>query len=1179
MKWRQLMLKAFGPFTNTTLDFSGPANLHLIYGPNEAGKSSALRAMADLRYGVPARSTDGFLHGSTQLRLAATLEDAAGQLVCLARRKGNKDTLLYADPRTGDAIAGSLVGPDVLLALTGGVTREQFASMYGLDSAHLRSGGEQLIRGEGELGAALFEASTGSAGIKATLEALAADAKKFHTARGSSSVLAEASRNIDEARHRYKHALTRPDQWKTLQRAHDEAKAQLVSVKTQLVQQRRQLAELSQWRSVEPVLRDLDLATQAWHAVQHHKDLPSTAREERLAALQQQAHANDVLQESGELIAQVQAEWATLPMNPALLAHQGAIERLGVELAGVRRDATARQRLATQVASQAQQLALQASRLTGDAAPSPDLDALFRALPSEADQATLQGLVNHHEGLTRSLQHAQTQRRHAADKLRQLQGETLRHTEPALQQGVVLAVAQAHALGETQQRGQDLAQAVSAAQARLGAALAELGWDSRAQLSGWRCLPDSEIDAFESAQADLCRALDAGTQQLAQWEADLATQQSRFSSLAASGELVSAATLRGARQQRELDWQAVRAVFIDCTVPPGADAAGADVPASFERAQAEADRQADLLRAGAQRAAEVAECEQRIHEMTQAQAQHLEAQAQAQHQTRLAQLQAAWQQTLQACGLGPSDARQARAGVARQKAAVDALERLNAAEQAQQQFVQQVTQTGDALRQALCALGMGLPASPQALPVLLALGVQCQSDLVAAQAHLTRHQRDMAQVSHEHQQANDTFLAVQAQASTARQALDAACLRLHLAAGASAEAITARLGELQRWAREYQAHAANLLQWQQLNACELSLQVAAQALAAQLEAPLEQSLDVWFDALSLSLLQAQRAQARAATLQERDKSESLRHQRAQQTLAHATQVLAQLMTQAEVTGLESLALAETKAQERQDAAKLLASLTRQLSQMSAHDPATLRADLAGRDRVALEAEIQACEATIADMENQELQAIAAEQAARVAVAAIDTSDAAAQAREDMEAAVARYRAGVRPWAQLKLAHALLTEALRRYRERAQGPLIQLAGDYLSAMTAGRFIGLWVDEDESSPVLKVRPAQGAPLAMAGLSEGTADQLYLALRLAALQVQRQPERMMPLVLDDVLMTADDDRAHHMLQALARFSEQGQVVVFTHHRHLVDIAQRSVGADRLRVHQLPQAFERVS
>ena len=223
MKIRQLFLKAFGPFTNTTLDFSGSANLHVVYGPNEAGKSSALRAMADLRYGIHPRSTDGFIHGPTNLRLAGVFEDAARRSVGLARRKGNKDTLLLADFTTGEPIAGSQVAPDVLLALTGGVAREQFVTMYGLDSVHLRQGGEMLIRGEGELGAALFEASTGSAGIKAILETLQADAKKYFAARGTTTVLVEAARQLDEARQRYKEALTKPEQWKALNRAHEDA--------------------------------------------------------------------------------------------------------------------------------------------------------------------------------------------------------------------------------------------------------------------------------------------------------------------------------------------------------------------------------------------------------------------------------------------------------------------------------------------------------------------------------------------------------------------------------------------------------------------------------------------------------------------------------------------------------------------------------------------------------------------------------------------------------------------------------------------------------------------------------------------------------------------------------------------------------------------------------------------
>ena len=69
--------------------------------------------------------------------------------------------------------------------------------MYGLDSQHLRSGGRMLIHGEGELGAALFEASTGTSDIKTMLETLQADAKKYFTPRGQSTVLNEAARQLE----------------------------------------------------------------------------------------------------------------------------------------------------------------------------------------------------------------------------------------------------------------------------------------------------------------------------------------------------------------------------------------------------------------------------------------------------------------------------------------------------------------------------------------------------------------------------------------------------------------------------------------------------------------------------------------------------------------------------------------------------------------------------------------------------------------------------------------------------------------------------------------------------------------------------------------------------------------------------------------------------------------------
>ena len=129
---------------------------------------------------------------------------------------------------------------------------------------------------------------------------------------------------------------------------------------------------------------------------------------------------------------------------------------------------------------------------------------------------------------------------------------------------------------------------------------------------------------------------------------------------------------------------------------------------------------------------------------------------------------------------------------------------------------------------------------------------------------------------------------------------------------------------------------------------------------------------------------------------------------------------------------------------------------------------------------------------------------------------------------------------------MKPAEALLAETLRRLREKAQGPVVELAGECFKLITEGRFVRLLVDDDGAEPLLMAQPAQGEAIGIAALSEGTGDQLRLALRLAALEVQREPERMMPLVLDDVFITSDDARAANIFLALEKFSGHAQVLV---------------------------------
>jgi len=68
MKILELGLHAFGPFTDAVLDLSASQEgLHLIYGPNEAGKSSALRALRQGLFGIPAQSSDSFVHPCSKM--------------------------------------------------------------------------------------------------------------------------------------------------------------------------------------------------------------------------------------------------------------------------------------------------------------------------------------------------------------------------------------------------------------------------------------------------------------------------------------------------------------------------------------------------------------------------------------------------------------------------------------------------------------------------------------------------------------------------------------------------------------------------------------------------------------------------------------------------------------------------------------------------------------------------------------------------------------------------------------------------------------------------------------------------------------------------------------------------------------------------------------------------------
>lgn len=165
-------------------------------------------------------------------------------------------------------------------------------------------------------------------------------------------------------------------------------------------------------------------------------------------------------------------------------------------------------------------------------------------------------------------------------------------------------------------------------------------------------------------------------------------------------------------------------------------------------------------------------------------------------------------------------------------------------------------------------------------------------------------------------------------------------------------------------------------------------------------------------------------------------------------------------------------------------------------------------------------------------------------------------DAAGAARDKAEAGV--QLVGVASlWLVRAAAARLAAQAIERHRAAVQDPLLTRASALFAIATNGAFEALGADYDETdTPMLVGIRSNGARVRVLEMSEGARDQLFLSLRLALLGLRvAEP---LPLIGDDLLASFDDARTACALGLLAEFGRSRQAIVFTHHRHVAEIAK---------------------
>ncbi|MBU2963077.1 AAA family ATPase [Citreicella sp. C3M06] len=1113
MRLNRLDLIRYGRFENHTLDFGEAADgpdVTLVFGQNEAGKSTAFSAWLDLLYGLPLQHSYDFRFSRSDLMVGAVLDGPEGPLTL--RRTGKRKGSLTDDD-------GREVDEGRLAALLHGLGRDAFRTRFSLDDATLRRGGKEIAEAQGDLGQLLHAGSSGLSGVSDILSQTEKEIDDFHKKGRSKSTLALGKAELKRIDAAMADAQLDPREHDRMRLALDEAQTRLSAATTAQDEATRALAlreAADARRALARRIAEIDTALQAYadgpdlrpDAVSGVRVAAAAIRSARTAqaeATQEGTRAAEELEtlqadpqglEVAALIAQLEAaEFEDgKPLLGRVYGAEADAEKLGARLEEIRAEARA---LAEQIAG-------------------PGADPAQIALP----RATLASL------------------RETADAAR----EAARDRDRALK-----ALAEAEAtLGETQempdgwQQLGDALDALAPDPADLANSAQQAGEAARRAASGlpqgWAALAQAglpelaELRAVESAAQASERALADATLRLEDTREQLAEAKASYDAQTGAGAVVSDAAIAQTRALRDTLWADHRAALS----PETAD--------SFEAAMHEDD-------AARQRHGETREARVRLEGIV-ATIDRLTAQLARREADARSAAEAARSVAQQA------DAMAARLGLAAGTTPGAFASRCDAIRAASLAALE-AEAASKAHDAASAARAAGLEQVTSACialagqPLSLAEAERLRADLEARAARIAQQEKARTLVADQARAAEQ----LQAAEATAQGTYDAAVAGLWCA-GLSPQELLAQLDRA--------AELRELLDDEKDKARRVGLMRRAlqafEARAGDLRALLNlpQASPAALIRAGIVRRDAAEHTARAiAAAEAAQRTAQVTAEKQAQIITHSQAEIARLLAgqslpeggdaEAQVAALSSRDALRT---ERREAANAYAA------QAAGHDQDRLALEEADPDPARSVHLADALEAAKSDRD----AALVAQTEARQTL-----SDAL---RRTGAAGLAQERASLLETLREEARHAVLARvglmaargALSRLREDRRGPMLTATQAAFATMTGGDWPRLETRPGVNGEQL-VGVREDRKVAAEAMSTGTRAQLYLALRIAGHADFTRRFGPLPFVTDDILETFDDGRAGAALELTASMGQLGQAIMFTHHAHLVTLAQERI------------------
>lgn len=1166
MRFLNIELLAYGPFTNTSLDLSaGKEGLHLIYGSNEAGKSAALRSITDLLYGIPSRTTDNFIHDNTKIRISAVICHSDGEQLHIMRRKGSKNTLLDS---SGEPLPFS-----VLNKYLSEVSRELFITMFGINQTVLVEGGKSLVAGGGDIGQSLFAAGLGITGMRETVESLEAEAGDLFRPRGKKLINNLINQFKDLKKQCIDKSLSSKD-WIIHDQGLSTAEEEMKLIEKELHGLKSAHARLERLKKAVPKIVSLKKTRAELEEMGEVVSLPPEFPSQRQKNHETLTRAESNMERLQKNLNEIEKEIATISPAQFLIQARDNIDDL------YRRSGSHKKAMSDLPKRKADynRLLDEAGTILKKLGSGLTLEKIDSLRLTDSQITRIRKLGREQEPL---LERRKNAGRAEFDLSRELRAV---REDLALVPMEKDAAKLKEALRNTGKQG-DLSSLLQKAEAELkirqnqvALHLKRLGlWkDSLNELEQIAVPSGETVNRFEKNFIESNNLLQRVEQSISELNERLAGLEHQIETLKAAGSVPTVEELQRARSHRGDGWRLVKNAWlfdkIDTDMISAFDPDAANLAEGYEKSVRMADEISDRLRNESDRVAKLAGfvADQQSSEKG------LAALKKDLLETKktVGSLDDTWVGLWAAVGIEPLVPGEMRVWLQKYNKLMEEGQILRE----RGADVDNINKLIDKHRSILSDLLVELGETPGDKKERIdGLADRCEA-LVKAVEDAGQRRKDFLK------HIKDLEIRLENVRTDLKEAeksenewenkWNKAVNRIGLDGQSLPEEADAVLDRTQQlFERIDEAGVMNGRIKDMENEADEFLKDVTM-LCNRLGHDLKDTIPEQAAAsLNNRLMTALADAARQEELEKQYKATNLEIIRERNIADDNSILLEDMCRQAgcsspdDLPGIESRSIAAREKRER------IEQLENELAEYSAGSSITeLIREAAEVDADSLPFEIEELERQKKEEEERRIKLAESIGREKEILSAMDGGTDASELAERSQAVLAELRGAAERYARLEFAVKVLRKEIEIYREANQGPILQRAGEIFSILTLGSFAGLAPDYDErDNPILTGTRPSGEKVKVEGMSDGTRDQLYLSLRLASLEQHLQNSEPLPLILDDIFINFDDARSKSALKILADLSRKTQIIFFTHHQHLMNLAETNVEKSLLFEHTL--------